>query len=188
MRPVDALNTFRASRGVLIEPNLLHQLGVNIGSSITMATRLLLELCKVFLVRLAAFLCSPPRIYLPVQFLEETGLTAFGSQIRYRYLLRMKPEVLAERTAEDSEARKHTGVRAGALRRRHREETVGAAIERAYLLFLESCRGSWLPPGMSLAHGANALPAPQGETGRHLPLSGTPDCRQAAYAVLWEML
>jgi putative ABC transport system permease protein len=91
-----------AGRGALVRPELLAQLGVNVGDGIQIGTETF-EIRGVITAepgrRIGAFTLGP-RVIIDRADLESTGLLAFGSRASFQQLLRV-PDEEGERLVED---------------------------------------------------------------------------------------
>lgn len=91
--PQQAAQTFRTSRAALVDKTLLLQYNARPGDSIRIG--------NVSFVIEGSLLKAPgqtglstsvaPSVYIPLQWLEQTGLVQKGSRINYRYFFKLKP-------------------------------------------------------------------------------------------------
>jgi putative ABC transport system permease protein len=117
--------------GVLVRPELLPQLGVNVGDRIQIGTELF-EIRGIVTAepgrRLGAFTLGP-RVFIDYADLESTGLLAFGSRASYQMLMRVPDAYLEELTSglRSAFANEFVGIR----HYRRSEDQIGENLTRA---------------------------------------------------------
>ncbi|MBE2214560.1 MAG: ABC transporter permease [Opitutaceae bacterium] len=94
-RPVEAATTFRGRRAVLVEENLMLQFGARVGDELRLGTQTF-EIAGALIKvpgESPGFNLVAPRVYLPMQYLEQTQLVQRGSRLQYRLALKVPPSV-----------------------------------------------------------------------------------------------
>lgn len=89
--PAKAAKEFRdSSRSALVDQTLMLQYGAQVGDSIKVGALNFLIRGALHKVPGQTGISSTvaPVVYIPLQFLEETGLTKIGSRIKYRYYIK----------------------------------------------------------------------------------------------------
>ena len=103
--PAEASSRFRTGRGALVEETLLLQFGAQIGDSIQVGElrfRIEGKLLKMpGQTGIAATVA--PAVYIPLQYLEETGLLQRGSRIVYRHYYQLAEGSDVEALAKELE-------------------------------------------------------------------------------------
>lgn len=92
-RPAEAATTFRGRRAVLVEENLMLQFGAKVGDELRLGTQTF-EIAGALIKvpgESPGFNLVAPRVYLPMQYLEETQLVQRGSRVQYRVCLKLPP-------------------------------------------------------------------------------------------------
>ena len=118
-------------RGVIVRPELLPQLGVDVGDRIQIGTQMF-EIRGIVTAepgrRLGAFTLGP-RVFIDHADLESTGLLAFGSRASYQMLMRVPDEHLEELATSLREgfANEFVGIR----HYRRSEDQIGENLTRA---------------------------------------------------------
>jgi len=101
--PVRASQTFRTGPYALVDENLMIQQDLRVGDAVKIGKRsfqIVGKISKIPGETLANALISP-RIYIPMRYLEETGLIRRGSIVRYRVYFRFAPGIDPERLVQN---------------------------------------------------------------------------------------
>jgi putative ABC transport system permease protein len=85
-KPESAGTSFRAGREVLVEENVMLAFGAQVGDELRIGTSTFTIAGAMVSVpgESPGFNLVAPRVYMPMRFLEETGLTQRGSRVRHR--------------------------------------------------------------------------------------------------------
>ncbi|WP_432713643.1 ABC transporter permease [Pedobacter sp.] len=88
--PVEAAQTFRTGRRALVDQTLLLQYGAKIGDSIKVGSLNFAIEGAINKVPGESGIASTvaPVVYIPLSYLQETGLTKIGSRVQYKYYFR----------------------------------------------------------------------------------------------------
>lgn len=92
-RPAAAAVDFRGRRAVLVEENLMLQFGAKVGDELRLGTQTF-EIAGALIKvpgESPGFNLVAPRVYLPMQYLEQTQLVQRGSRVQYRLCLKLPP-------------------------------------------------------------------------------------------------
>lgn len=105
--PLEAQASFGEGKKALVDQTLLLQFDVKVGDKI--------KIGEVTFEILGALLKAPgqnniastvaPKVYIPQQYLEETGLVKKGSRLRYRYYYQFNPEIDVDALGEKIDPR-----------------------------------------------------------------------------------
>lgn len=92
-QPVEAATTFRGRPAVLVEENLMLQFGAKVGDELRLGTQTFAIAGALIKVpgESPGFNLVAPRVYLPMQYLEQTQLVQRGSRVQYRLCLKLPP-------------------------------------------------------------------------------------------------
>lgn len=90
-RPAQAARDFRGRPEVLVEENLMLQFGAKVGDELRLGTRSFKIAGALVKVpgESPGFNLVAPRVYLPMQYLEQTQLVGRGSRVQYRTSLKL---------------------------------------------------------------------------------------------------
>lgn len=96
--PIEAADEFRDDRFALVDATLMLQYEVEVGDSVKVGNLSFKIAGKLRKVPGQSGLSATvaPVVYIPHQYLEETGLIQKGSRIRYQYFYKAESTVLAE--------------------------------------------------------------------------------------------
>jgi putative ABC transport system permease protein len=105
--PAAAARSFHGGANALVDEGVMLQLGARLGDFVRIGERefrIAAKLRKIPGETLAFSLISP-RVYVPLQYLDETQLLQRGSLVRYRVFFKLDPAVDADRLVETLSSR-----------------------------------------------------------------------------------
>jgi putative ABC transport system permease protein len=105
--PANAARDFHAGANALVDENVMLQLGARVGDILKIGERefrIAAKLRKIPGETLAFSLISP-RVYVPLDYLNQTQLLQKGSLVRYRTFFKLAPSVDADNLVENISAR-----------------------------------------------------------------------------------
>ncbi|MFC5282518.1 ABC transporter permease [Pedobacter alpinus] len=91
-KPISAARAFQKGRSAIVDQTLMLQYGANVGDSIKVGS-LNFEIAGALEKapgQTGITAAVAPVVYIPLQYLEETGLTQIGSRIQYKYYFKFK--------------------------------------------------------------------------------------------------
>lgn len=103
--PSAAALTFQQGRQALVDATVMLQYDINVGDSIKVGDltfKIAGSVSQVPGQSGIAATVAPP-VYVPMQYIEETGLLQKGSRIRYHYYFKLNPGIDVEKFAESIE-------------------------------------------------------------------------------------
>ena len=104
--PANAARDFHGGANALVDENVMLQLGARVGDILKIGERefrIAAKLRKIPGETLAFSLISP-RLYVPLDYLNQTQLLQKGSLVRYRVFFKLAPSVDADKLVENSSA------------------------------------------------------------------------------------
>ncbi|MGV3641116.1 MAG: ABC transporter permease [Adhaeribacter sp.] len=105
--PAGAQRSFRQGRRALVDQTLMLQYRARVGDSIRVG-ELLFQIAGVLYKapdQSGITASVAPAVYIPLQYLDRTGLVQKGSRINYRYYYQLPPQVSAEELGKKLEPR-----------------------------------------------------------------------------------
>lgn len=111
--PPSAGMSFRNKRGALVDETLMLQFDAKIGDTVQVGeSYFIIEGALLQVPGQTGFsLAVAPSVYIPMQYLQKTGLVQVGSRIRYEYYYKLPEQVDAEKLKEQmQEALKDTDL------------------------------------------------------------------------------
>jgi putative ABC transport system permease protein len=101
--PVQAGKDFRTGRKALVDKTLMLQFNAKVGDSIKVgALKFKIEGILDKAPNQTGIAASvAPIVYIPLQYLEQTGLTKIGSRIQYKYYIKYSEDTNVDKLAED---------------------------------------------------------------------------------------
>ncbi len=148
--PLEAGKAFRTQKSALVDHTLLLQFNAETGDSVKVGnTTFYIEgrIKKVPGQNGIAATVAPP-VYIPLDFLEETGLEKKGSRINYRYYIKLKEGTDVDALIEDIKPRlERDGVRISSVK--STQDNLGATFDNlsnflglvAFVALLLGCVG-----------------------------------------------
>ncbi len=128
--PAEAGRSFQQGAYALVDDGLMIQLGLEIGQSVRIGSQSFRIHGKLVQIPgeppVASFV--GPRIYIPHDYMESTGLIQVGSRVRYRAFFQLAPGEDAERLEESLQDHLRE-YRLGSETVEERKESLGRAIE-----------------------------------------------------------
>ena len=124
---------YQAAGGALVDQGLMRQFGVAVGDSVKLGTYMFPVVGELTKVpdQAGAGMTIAPRIYIPLNLLEQTGLVRFGSRVSYRVFFKFEPGREVANLAEQLENRLR-GQRIRIETVESRKETFGAVMKNLY--------------------------------------------------------
>jgi putative ABC transport system permease protein len=100
--PPDAWDGLPAGRHVVVDPSLLTALDARLGDTLALGESrfVITGIVRAAAAEVGFRFALGPRIYIPAQYLQETGLLGFGARAQYEIFLKLPPrsaQQLAER-------------------------------------------------------------------------------------------
>lgn len=131
--PPTAPADFRAGRGALVEANLMAQFGAQVGDPIKIGewTGPIVGSLRRAPGETVGFSTIAPRVYFPLEHVDQTGLVQQGSLVRYRVYFKFPPHTNVEALL-DSVRPQLEQTRLGVDTVAERQEDLGRTIENVY--------------------------------------------------------
>jgi putative ABC transport system permease protein len=101
-QPREAWDSLAAGRHVVVDPSLLSALGARIGDTLALGESrfTITGTIRTAPAEVGFRLALGPRIYIPGQYLQETGLLGFGARVQYEVFLKLPSGVSAQQLAQ----------------------------------------------------------------------------------------
>ncbi len=131
--PPEAARTFQSGPNILVDDSLMTQFGARVGDEVKLGETVFKISGRLVDVpgESAAFSLAAPRVFIPLQYVPETGLIQVGSRASYRLYLMLPPGEDADKLVEDLKPKfKEERLNFDTVERRKRG--LGRAMENLY--------------------------------------------------------
>ena len=105
--PANAARDFHGGANALVDENVMLQLGARVGDTLKIGERefRISAMLRKIPGETLAFSLISPRVYIPLDYLNQTQLLQRGSLVRYRVFFKLAPSVNADNLVENISAR-----------------------------------------------------------------------------------